>query len=429
MDSKAYKYLIADIIGNAKRLSDSLPVQFYSSNIGLSDDAFKAVAYFLTRCIPGPDVDEAGGFPLPEILTASDDNFFTILFRLAHQRVAEELIGKNEISDPAFKYNGTELLKFLCNAASPKWVPVFSDEDVLSLAMSCFLIEACMNLGWCPNGFEDRAKRAAHIYFSNLKKSLYRASDTGLSTIVGYLHSAWLCAQKTEGIQDKVPEWENRDSMFQYSWELPVNDTRFKSSLAMYKFPGNSMVFIIPKYHNRIPHPFTRLVNEHKTGLTLYCEDKPVIPAELVEQTPIDRPKIRGGKFIYTCDISASRQIKWLVAIQVFNNTIYRIDVIRPKTGKCLISNPELRIENSIPLSKASTDAYQGKGHINTVVEFLKNPFSFDYYGQEGKDISLFKGQKLTLSSETPVEMITAWSTGKNVNSIDRTHLLGIFDI
>lgn len=429
MDSKAYKYLIADILGDAGKLSDSLPIQFISSDISLSDDAFQAVAYFLRKCIPDQDRSEAGDFPLPEILTASDDNFFTILIRLAHQIIADELSGNKENSAGTFKHNGTELMQLLCQAASSKWLPFFSDEDVPGLAMSCFLIETCMNLGWCPNAFEDRAKRAAHIYFSNLKKSLYRASEKGLSTIVGYLQSAWLCAQKTEGIQDKVGEWENRDSRFHYSWEIPVDDIKTRFDLTMYRYPQNSILFMVPKKNNRLPHPFTKLVNEHNTGIILYYQDKQIIPEEIVEHTPIDRPKIRGEKFIYTCNISASQQIKWLVAIQIYNTTVYRMDVIRPVTGTCLISDSELRIENSVPLSKSPEGSYTGKGHINTVVEFLKNPFRFDYHGQEEKDISLFQGQTLTLSSEKPVEMIAAWSTGRNIPSIDKTHLLGIFSL
>jgi hypothetical protein len=186
---------------------------------------------------------------------------------------------------------------------------------------------------------------------------------------------------------------------------------------------------MVPKGNNRLPHPFTRLVNEHKTGLTLSCGDRPVIPGELVEHAPIDRPKIRGEKFVYTCSVSDSPQIRWLTAIQNFNTTIYRIDVIRPDKGTCQISNAELRIENSIPLSKNSTNVYQGTSHINAVVEFLKNPFSFDYQGQEEKDISLFRGQKLSLSSDTSVEIITALSIGKNIHSIDKTNLLGIFNL
>ena len=141
MDSKAYKYLIADIIGNTKGLSDTLPVQFTSRNIALNNDAFKAVVYFLTKCILDQNDDKAEDLPLPEILSASDANFFTLLFRSAHQRIADELSGKKESSDTAIKHNGTELLKFLCQAASPKWIPVFSDEDILSLLIGILFFE------------------------------------------------------------------------------------------------------------------------------------------------------------------------------------------------------------------------------------------------------------------------------------------------
>lgn len=429
MDSKAYKYLISGIIENSEKLSDSLPIQFTSRNIAINDESYKAVSYFLKECIRESDNDQSDDLSLPGILKASDDNFFSILFRIAHQKFAEVLSENRESTTPTFKYNGAELLKILCHASSPKWVPIFPDEDIISLAMSCFFIEACMNSGWCPNAFEDRAKRAAHIYFSNLKKSLYRATDTELSTIVGYLQSAWLCAQKTEGIQDRMPEWENRNRTFHYSWDIPINDAKIKCNFTMYRFPHNSILFIVPECNNLLPHPFTKLINENKTGLKIFSEGKPIIPTELVENTPIERQKIKGERFVYNCEISPTLQIQWLVVIQVFENTIYRIDVIRPETGACIVTDSELRIENSIPLSKVSENKYQGKGYKNIVVEFLKNPFSLDYSGQEEADISFFTGQKKLLSSEESFEMITAWSTDMDSISIDRTRLLGIFDI
>ena len=427
MDSKAYKYLIADIIGESQKLSGSLPFQFTSKNITLNDETLLAVSCFIKECLSESSTGQAVDLPPPEILKASDDNFFSKLFRVAHQKLAEELSGSRESTSPTFKYNGTELLKLLCHASSPNRFTIFTGEDVSGLAMSCFLIEAFMNVGWCPNAFEGRAKRAAHIYFSNLKKSLYKVTDAELSTILGYLQSAWLCAQKTEGIQDYAAEWEKKDHTFQYSWDLPADDTNIKSDFTMYRYPRNDMLFIVPKCNNRLPHPFTKVVNENKTGLKLFSEDKPVTPTELVENTPIERKKIKGERFIYNCTFSTSRQIQWLVAIQIFEKTIYRIEVIRPITGTCIVSGSELRIENSTPLLKISENKYEGKGYNNVIVEFLKNPFSLDYSGQEEDGISLFKGQKFTLSHETPIEIITAWACGKNINSIDRTNVLGIF--
>lgn len=429
MDSKAYKYLIAKIIEGSEKLSSSLPVQFTSRNITLNEDTLKAVSYFLKDCILESGSDQSGDLPPPGILKASDDNFFSILFRFAHQKLAEVLSEGGESTSPTFKYNGTELLKLLCHASSPKWFTVFSSEDVSGFALSCFLIEAFINIGWCPNAFEGRAKRAAHIYFSNLKKSLYKVTDAELSTILGYLQSAWLCAQKTEGIQDRAAEWENKDRTFHYSWDISINDTNIKSDFTMYRYPHNAILFIVPKCNNRLPHPFTNLVNENKTGLKLFSEGKQIIPTELVENTPIERRKIKGERFIYNCMISPSLQIQWLVAIQVFENTIYRIDVIRPKTGTCIVTDSELRIENSIQLLKISENKYEGKGYTNAVIELLKNPFSLDYSGQEEDDISLFKGRKKTPTAEVSVEMITAWSFGKDINSIDKTNLLGIFNL
>lgn len=429
MDSNAYKYLIADIIRNTPKLTAPLPVQFNAYDIALSNDNFKAVAYFLTQLVPEFENNSSEKPVCPSILNESDKNFFAVLFRTVHQKLAQEL-GPDKGTDALlFKRNGTELLTFLSHAVTRKWIPIFSGIDALSFAMSCFLLEACMNIGWCPNAFENRAKRAAHLYFSLLKKSLHNANDAECSTILGYLQSAWLCAQKTEGIQDRTLEWENKNLIHHYSWEIAAKDTVNKINCTMFRFFHPSVFLIIPKYPNCIPHPFRNLTYEGKAGLTLFFDGKPITSIEQIDSTFIDRPKFKGVRLTYTCITATAQQIKWIVAIQIFESTVYRIDVIQPLNETCTVSDAELRLENSIPLSKISNNEYTGKERNNIVIEFVKNPFSLDYSGQEESWISLFQGKKRVISTKASIEMITAWSYGKHVTSIDRTNLLGIFDL
>ncbi|GAF84396.1 unnamed protein product, partial [marine sediment metagenome] len=347
MDSKAYKYLITNILQNSSKLSDSLPIQFKSYDIALSNENFKAVAYFLSQLIPESENHDSEKLVSPSILNESDSNFLSILFHTAHQKFAQVLGSNQRIDKLSFKRNGTELLTFLCHSVSPKWIPIFSEIDALSFAMSCFLLEACMNVGWCPNAFENRAKRAAHIYFSHLKKSLYNANDAERSTILGYLQSTWLCAQKTEGIQDRTLEWENNNLIHQYSWEIAAEDTANRINCTMYRFIHPSFFLIIPKYRNRIPHPFRDLTHEGEIGFTLFSDGKPITPIELIDSTPIDRPKFKGVKLTYNCRTSTENHINWIVAIQIFKSTVYRIDVIKPLNETCIISNAELRLENN----------------------------------------------------------------------------------
>jgi len=430
MDSTAYRHFTSEIISNTNtKICDLLPIRFLSENILPDKNAFDSVVRFLEDCIVSPQHIQEKSISVASILKAPDTNFFSRLFKSAHENIADFFSQKESTPDlHPFKRNGTELLRFLCNAASSKWIPLFRDGECVDLAMSLFLIEAFMNAGWCPNAFEEIGKRTAHAFFVALKKSLYRADDADLSAILGYVQSAWICAQKTEGIKDKIPEWEKKDYCSRYSWEL--RDRALPAKIvhcAMFRFPEKQLFFILPRYDARIQHPCAYPGNEHTTGLIFYSGNEPIIPQKIIDYKPIQRPKFKGEQVTCSCTLSG-QQILWLVVLQVFESTLYRIDLLKPANGTCTISNAELRIENSIPVLKTAGNRYSGRGTSTITIEFLKNPCCFEYDTQEAEDISLFKGMGAVFSPENPLELITAWSSGKNSARIDETNLLGVFE-
>jgi hypothetical protein len=425
MDSKAYKYLAAKIIEDYPNLSGCLPVEFCSKDIHVSDQTFEAVNFFISRLILDAENSSADKLALPLTLGDTNQNFLSELFCAIHLELTKELQETHSGGSQLFKRNATELLTLLCNSISAKWLPVFKKNDALSYAMCCFLIEACMNVGWCPNTYEHKAKRAAHLYFSYLRKFLFNAGDSEISTILGYLQSAWICAQKTEGIRDKIPEWETDDLINTYSFE---NEGHYPVQYTLFRLFKTQICITVPIHINKPSHPFGLLTNEGKSGLKVLVNNREVYCEELLEKSIINRQDINGIQLVYSCAASKKEKLIWSVIIQVYIRTIYRIDVIQTKEQP-LTAEAELRLENPNPLSGTKKDEYYGKGGINSAVFFLKNPLQLQYQSQEQDDISLFSGSQTQLSPAKPVESIVAWTMNEEYAAIDKTNLLGIFDI
>jgi hypothetical protein len=64
-----------------------------------------------------------------------------------------------------------------------------------------------------------------------------------------------------------------------------------------------------------------------------------------------------------------------------------------------------------------------------TAVEPVANPFCLRPAGSGLPDIALFGGGPSPLPAERSVETAIAWRRGRGTVEIDRTHLLGIFDL
>jgi hypothetical protein len=424
MDSKAYEYLISDILETTSHVSDELPLQFTYPEIPVNDASFKAVSLFLEQLL-----SDSSLIP-PPILSARDSFFFPLIFREIHSNF-QRLFAADAHTPPissSGRRNGMELLLFLCHAVTPKRITIFNENDALSFAMTCFLIEACMHAGWCNNAFENRAKRAAHIYFSLLKKALHSISDNAFSSILGYMQSAWLCAQKTEGIQDRRGEWEQADLVHRYTWEIESGEQALRFYCTQYKTIHPPVNIILPQNPVDIPHPLHAVSAEGRSGMRIFSGNEPIQPKTLLERTPIIRPGFKGERLDYLCETASGLQVRWRVAIQIYNATIYRIDLLRVENEAIILSEAALRLENSAPLNKMAENTYHGcSGRDTMVIVLIKNPLGLVYSGQEDT-VSLFTAKEIALGKSRTIEMITAWALGKGLTAIDRTHLLGIFD-
>ncbi len=428
MDSKAYKYLISKIIEEYPNLSDKLPSEFYSICDLSSKSTPKTVSFFLSQLTLKAEKDSDCSLTKPEILNQKNSNLIFKLFHSVHCELALKFKDCNNttITKSFHKHNGTQLLCFLSHIISPKWLPLFSKNDALDYAMCCFLIEAFMYVGWCTNAYENKAKRAAHLYFSHLRKSLSAVDNNSISVILGYLQSAWICAQKTEGIKDTFIESEKSDLIQKYSFLFHNTE---KLDLKLFKLRQNQMFMILNTSPQQCLYSFQQIKNIDRTGLNIYDNNNNrIVPLKLIESIPIKRPQHIGMKHKYSCTTTNGIALSWAIIIQIFKNTFYRIDVLKSENQPCTISRIEFRIENKTQLDTITLDEYYGKGRPNASIHFLKNPFLLKYSSLEQNDISLFRSNKIELVSNESVESLVAWSYNDQRAIIDRTHLLGIFD-
>ncbi len=422
MDSKAYRYFVSELLEKTPRAAEQLPVQLIQSDTGADPAAFKALSFFLERMVSDSTL------ALPSILTSGNNNFFSLLFRRMHATLACLFAEENTSPVPKTdKRNGTELLLLLCHAVTPKRATVFSDNDALSYAMTVFLIEAGMHVGWCPNTFETRAKRAAHCYFNLLKKSRYLMTDEMIPTVLGYSRGAWLCAQNTEGIQDHRLEWEHADLTYHYIWENRSEETPLRIYCTYYKKVQPPVAACVVHSPFAMPHLLSTVAAEGQVGMFLYSSEKPLVPKKQVTSKPIERPHCTGEYHEYMCETTAGQQVRWGVAIQLYMATMYRIDVLTAENGDCSLSHIDLRLENGIPLNRQSESVYIGiSATHNFIVACIKNPFNLVYSTQDN-GTSVFTATGAILRRKQSVEMITARAIGKGITAIDRTHLTGIF--
>lgn len=425
MDSSAYRYFCRDIIQEKNCDISSLPIELTLKDISVSKNSLKAVAFFL-RNISSQNLQNCFSiFSHSADETYTNCSFLLMLIRTAHLNISNALTGSECSSGIPFKPNGTELLSFLCNAVSSKRTPLFRKYDSLSYAMCCFLIEAFMYLGWCPNAFENRAKRAAHLYFNLCRKSLWNTNSKEIPGIIGYLQSAWICAQKTEGIKDTYLDSEKQNCINTFSFNTEEGQLiRYNT----FSFIKQKLFAIIPESPEYITHLFSKMELEGKTGLFLLSENQLITPIKLLDSKPITRMNINGLQFVYLCKSSKDSYLTWAVIMQVFRSTMYRIDIIRAEKIPCTISQSNFCLENRDSFMQSSENNYYNEKHDFNVC-FIENPFCLSYNSQKQECISLFTGRGKTITPGETVKSIIAWTLCSSSTGIDKTNLLGIFDL
>jgi hypothetical protein len=325
----------------------------------------------------------------------------------------------------AFRSNGIQLCRFLSCCAQNGIPYGFFNEDPVYFSMLCFLLEALMYCNFCSDSFDGIAKRSAHEYCITAKKILHYKdlSSKNLEIICAYLLSAWVLANKTEGLKVADITLSNKNQSF--TWHY--NKLNFSCILCN---PNRlNLFYLIIKQHVKIPHPVKNPLNEEFAGITLFCSNEVVKPEQLIEFNEITRINITGHEFNYKCNTSRIKNILWKVIILLFKNTFYRIDSIQfPDNIENATIKAEICLETADEIQQSGTNTFSGTKDNNELIEFIDTPFVFNTQHAVNKDITRFISSEIVINALKRINIVTVWSFGKNIKQIDRTFLLGIYD-
>ncbi|MBD3316377.1 MAG: hypothetical protein GF344_11375 [Chitinivibrionales bacterium] len=425
MDSTAYRYLI-DQLRPTIHNSGIVPERFIHASVDKGDQLICSLGLFLGRLLGNPDRS-----PTPPLFTEPPAHHLpgsrpvAFLLRATHEAIG--LNGKDENGGLSFvaRRRGTELFRLLVQAANPRRVNLFDPQDAAATAMACFLLEACMHFGWCPNGRECYGKRAAHIYFTHCRKSLGAASDDHVALVFCYVWGAWLMAQKTEGIQESFIPTEKRNSIERYQWY----DGERMVSCVVFNLVRNQLFMAVPAHDKLLPSPFETLSCEASTGASARVDNMPLRPYAVDNFEMIKRPKINGARWDCSCITGKGAKVGWTVVVQTYQSTVYRIDILRARKMKAWLTSFGTQIEVGPNAEELSPGSFRSRSGEGTTIEILRNPFMTSFTKIDPNGIALFSNNSIHQPLEESSEMVIAWRHGNNDQTIDKTHLLGIFDL
>jgi len=417
MDSTAYAYFIDEFRERLGRAAGLLPYTFTVPRPESTHALHPDLALFLDQL-------RSGMPPAPPLLGGDDSWFLPALVRTMHCRLAALLragTGRDTVDSRDF----TELVRLLIDCACPRHAHGFDRGDPVSLAMTVFLLEAGMHFGWCPNAAEPYAKRAAHIGFNHLKKNLYQADEASTTVIYGYVLGAWIMAQKTEGIQDRRLENESSDVIREYSWKEDGSDA---CCGYLAHQTGCGRFFALFHSATMPGHPVRLLGNAGSTGLSFVINGQPAVRTALTPLTRIDRRDIIGCRFRSAITVDDQPQFELITAVQLFRDTLYRIDVLQPfPSFTPLLQEVTMTMECDGVPRQVATGRFGVPGGEPTVICFQENPFAFVCDGASG-GTAVFAAGKRPFALSGTTQIVTAWTLGRETVEISGTNLLGIFD-
>ena len=165
----------------------------------------------------------------------------------------------------------------------------------------------------------------------------------------------------------------------------------------------------------------------------MHVNNEEVRPVSLAGLIEINRQKISGDRFVYNCATDSIPDIAWTVAVLTYESTIYRIDILTFPLGTTVTKGTETRVvETEIKLEcgtqpeQRDKNSFFSKGFENTVVRFIDTPLEFEFDRMEMNCLSVYKAAPHAV--EGKLKIITAWSTGRGISSINETNLLGIYE-
>jgi len=420
--SELNKSLFAGIT-YAKRVTNSakltnLPRSFLEFPLNQSKISIDDIKLFLTDCIEN---FSSSGYS-KSLFQSNEKNYFSSLILYTH-KILNEVLSDPNPANHAFHSNGIQLTRFLTFCSYDNIPDGFFTNDLLSLAMICFLLEALMFCGWCPDTFEGLAKRSAHEYCLKLKKSLHFRDFQSIDIIYGYICCAWILAQKTEGLR------VNESFLMPNRQSFTFNINNLNATYMAQKASQTSPFYIISKQHRQIPHSFINPALDGLTGMNFFLNNEQVKPNELIDYSEIARINKSGHHIVYKCNTSKINELLWTVVFLTFKKTFYRTDILKFQGNVEKINiKAELNLECKIEVKQIERNVFKGIGAENQIIKFIETDFMFLLQPSKNKEVISFLSQERQFFESSTIKIVTAWANGKEINDIDRTYLLGIYD-
>jgi hypothetical protein len=429
IDSSLYLRLLAEIksisnqdltyanVTNSATVTN-LPRSFLEFPLNLSKISIDDIKLFLSSCIEN---FSSSGFSR-NLFQSNEKNYFSNLILYTHKILSEVLSDANP-ANHAFHSNGIQLIRFLTFCSYDNIPDGFFTNDLLCIAMMCFLLEALIFCGWCPDTFEGLAKRSAHEYCLKLKKSLHFQDFQSIDIIYGYICCAWILAQKTEGLR------VNESFLMPNRQSFTFNINNLNATYMTQKASQSSPFYIISKQQRQLPHPFINPVYDGLVGLNFFLNNEQVKPEELIDYSEITRIKKNGHQFVYKCNTSKINELLWIVVFLTYKKTFYRTDILKfPGNVENINIKAELNIECKIEVKQMERNVFKGIGAENQIIKFLETDFMFFLQPPKNKEVISFLSQEKQFSESSTIKIVTTWANGKEIKDIDRTYLLGIYD-
>lgn len=321
-----------------------------------------------------------------------------------------------------FRAMGAGLLQFLVTFTNNRDFTRRPNLCCRCSALLCFLTEALIFRGWCPNAFEHQAKWVAHRCFAIMKKNLGRQDDQVHDECAMWIHGAWLVAQTTEGIAETAAEPPSQPlSIHRWAHCTPPLST------FIYNSNKPSLHFFLHLYPDKPSHPHYTLHSPDSLGLSFETNGTPLKSMVAQSDEKLLLKNAVGIRRRFACTSQDGTEFTWTLALLAHEITIYRIDVIQTDSHLTL-ERPILKLEkpaNAYPAAHPDLGTHLFAGQENLVVRFLENPFSFSPADSCEPTIAIFEGAEKVSFSGT-LQSVVCWARGHEIGAVNLTRLLGI---
>lgn len=310
----------------------------------------------------------------------------------------------------------------LLNCSTPAGLPAMPDLTCTDHAFLVLFFEAGLRAGLSPNAAEGQGKRAAHLHFGLMRKKMYSATDLDRTTIAACLWSAWVAAQSTEGVREQRLTVETSPVMERF-------ETGPSRAISLMHTMRPPVLVMVSESDGQVATPASTFAKLAVSSLFLETAATRVAWAPVGRAQPVVRKHIRGWRHEYRGTANGTVVCTARCIVLLLESTTYRIDILHPLDGNTFVFDClRLRIPTGSTVVAKGSNRYKSNGGKTTVIELLENPLQLALR-EPGRADFLELSTPAPFALDRTVQMVSAWCSGNAVTDINRTHLLGIYDL